>query len=64
MMRIRKTEDQVTKIWNELGIDRGAPSTRGAQCGKKRVTQQLLCSKSHDFLAVCPLAHSEIKKIA
>ena len=40
------------------------PSTRGAQCGKKRVTQQLLCSKSHDFLAVFALAHSKINKIA
>ena len=31
---------------------------------KKRVTQQLLCSKSHDFLAVFALAHSKINKIA
>ena len=29
-----------------------------------RVTQQLLCSKSHDFLAVCALAHSKINQIA
>ena len=27
-------------------------------------TQQLLCSKSHDFLAVFALAHSKINKIA
>ena len=31
---------------------------------EKRVTQQLLCSKSHDFLAVFALAHSKINKIA
>ena len=29
-----------------------------------RVTQQLLCSKSHDFLAVFALAHSKINQIA
>ena len=29
-----------------------------------RVTQQLLCSKSHDFLAIFPLAHSKINQIA
>ena len=29
-----------------------------------RVTQQLLCSKSHDFLAVFALAHSKIIQIA
>ena len=29
-----------------------------------RVTQQLLCSKSHDFLTVFALAHSKINKIA
>ena len=29
-----------------------------------RVTQQLLCSKSHDFLAVFALAHSKITQIA
>ena len=28
------------------------------------VTQQLLCSKSHDFLAVFALAHSKINQIA
>ena len=28
-----------------------------------RVTQQLLCSKSHDFLAVFALAHSKINQI-
>ena len=27
-------------------------------------TQQLLCSKSHDFLAIFPLAHSKINQIA
>ena len=27
-------------------------------------TQQLLCSKSHDFLAVFALAHSKINQIA
>ena len=27
-------------------------------------TQQLLCSKYHDFLAVFPLAHSKINQIA
>ena len=27
-------------------------------------TQQLLCSKSHDFLVIFPLAHSKIKQIA
>ena len=31
---------------------------------KKKVTQQLLCSKSHDFLAVFALAHSKINQIA
>ena len=31
---------------------------------KKRVTQQLLCSKSHDFLAIFDLAHSKINQIA
>ena len=29
-----------------------------------RVTQQLLCSKSHDFLAIFALAHSKINQIA
>ena len=29
-----------------------------------RATQQLLCSKSHDFLAVFALAHSKINQIA
>jgi hypothetical protein len=29
-----------------------------------RVTQQLLCSKSNDFLAVFALAHSKINQIA
>ena len=29
-----------------------------------RVTQQLLCSKSHDFLAVFALAQSKINQIA
>ena len=29
-----------------------------------RVTQQLLCSKSHDFLAVFALAHSKINQMA
>ena len=29
-----------------------------------RVTQQLLCNKSHDFLAVFALAHSKINQIA
>ena len=29
-----------------------------------RVTQQLLCSKSHDFQAVIALAHSKINQIA
>ena len=29
-----------------------------------RVTQQFLCSKSHDFLAVFALAHSKINQIA
>ena len=29
-----------------------------------RVTQQLLCSKSHDFLAVFALTHSKINQIA
>jgi hypothetical protein len=29
-----------------------------------RVTQQLLCSKSHDFPAVFALAHSKINQIA
>ena len=29
-----------------------------------RVTQQLRCSKSHDFLAVFALAHSKINQIA
>ena len=29
-----------------------------------RVTQQLLCSKSHDFLAIFALAHSKFNKIA
>ena len=29
-----------------------------------RPTQQLLCSKSHDFLAIFALAHSIINKIA
>ena len=29
-----------------------------------RVTHQLLCSKSHDFLAVFALAHSKINQIA
>ena len=29
-----------------------------------RVTQQLLCSKSHDLLAVFALAHSKINQIA
>jgi hypothetical protein len=29
-----------------------------------RITQQLLCSKSHDFLAVFDLAHSKINQIA
>ena len=29
-----------------------------------RVTQQLLCGKSHDFLAVFALAHSRINQIA
>ena len=28
------------------------------------VTQQLLCSKSHDFLAIFALAHSKINHIA
>ena len=27
-------------------------------------TQQLLCSKSHDFLAIFALAHSKINQIA
>ena len=31
---------------------------------KKRVTQQLLCSKFHDFLAIFDLAHSKINQIA
>ena len=29
-----------------------------------RVSQQFLCSKSHDFLAVFALAHSKINQIA
>ena len=29
-----------------------------------RETQQLLCSKSHDFLAIFALAHSKINQIA
>ena len=29
-----------------------------------RATQQLLCSKSHDFLAIFALAHSKINQIA
>ena len=29
-----------------------------------RVTQQLLCSKSHDILAIFALAHSKINQIA
>ena len=29
-----------------------------------RATQPLLCSKSHDFLAVFALAHSKINQIA
>ena len=29
-----------------------------------RVTQQFLCSKSHDFLAVFALGHSKINQIA
>ena len=29
-----------------------------------RVTQQLLCSKSHDFLAIFDLTHSKINQIA
>ena len=29
-----------------------------------RVTQQLLCSKSHEFLAIFALAHSKINQIA
>ena len=29
-----------------------------------RVTQQLLCSKCHDFLAIFALAHSKINQIA
>ena len=29
-----------------------------------KATQQLLCSKSHDFLAVFALAHSKINQIA
>ena len=29
-----------------------------------RITQQLLCSKSHDFLGIFALAHSNINQIA
>ena len=29
-----------------------------------RATQQILCSKSHDFLAIFALAHSKINQIA
>ena len=29
-----------------------------------RATQQLLCSRSHDFLAIFALAHSKINQIA
>ena len=31
---------------------------------RKRVTQQLLCSKSHDFPAIFAVAHSKINQIA
>ena len=30
---------------------------------KERVTQQILCSKSQDFLAIFALAHSKINQI-
>ena len=33
-------------------------------CESEVLTQQLLCSKSHDFLAVFALAHSKINQIA
>ena len=32
--------------------------------GVQSVTQQLLCSKSHDFLAIFAVVHSKINQIA
>ena len=42
-------------------LDNTIPEVRNVKIS--RVTQQLLCSKSHDFLAVFALAHSKINQI-
>ena len=62
--------NQLASIGNISGL-RYYTQTRGTSIlGEVRnveisgVTQQLLCSKSHDFLAVFALAHSKINQIA
>ena len=51
-------------IVNLLGVARGTfilGEVRNVEISK--VTQQLLCGKSHDFLSVFALAHSKINQV-
>ena len=54
--------DQFKKVCTKIEPSADQPR-RCAMC-ETSVTQQLLCSKSHDFLAIFAVVHSKINQIA
>ena len=63
-MNHRNGDFPLTDFINMFSLEVSPSQGEVRNARKKRVTQQLLCSKSHDFLAIFDLAHSKINQIA